>query len=246
MEYSKLTNGAFDFSLFHLTDLWGFSSSHGPKIPLREEIEYALKNSGYKNVIVNNNSIKLLNNVSLDFGGIAQGKIIGEIAGYFIKNGLKDFLINASGDIYIKGKFKNERLWKIAIADPFDANNYIGNIQLSDICIITSGDYEKFITGEDGIKYHHIINPKTGYPAINGVHSVTVISKNPAKTDALATAVFVMGEREAIAFANQTDDVDVIIVSGDKNNCKVSLSKNITANKKADRNYEFIYSGLKN
>jgi len=242
MEYSKLTDGAFDFSLFNITDLWGFSSSKGSKIPSKEEIKNALRNTGYKNVVINNNRIKLLNNVSLDFGGIAQGKIIGEIAGYFMKNGLKDFLINASGDVYVKGKYHNERLWKIAVGDPFDKNNYIGSIQLSDTCIITSGDYEKFITGNDGVNYHHIINPKTGYPAFNGVHSVTVISKDPAKTDALATAVFVMGERGAIDFANQTDDVDVIIVSGDKTNYKVSASKNIILKKLSDRNYEFIYT----
>ncbi|MBN2544896.1 MAG: FAD:protein FMN transferase [Spirochaetes bacterium] len=244
IEYSRLTDGAFDFSLFNITDLWGFSSPKGPKIPAREEIEYALKSTGFKNVIINNNNVRLLNNVSLDFGGIAQGKIIGEIADFLIKNGVKDFLINASGDIFIKGKYQNKRLWKIAITDPFDKNNYIGSIQLKDVCIITSGDYEKFITGNDGVNYHHIIDPKTGYPAFNGVHSLTVISSNPAKTDALATALFVMGERGAIDFANQTDDVDVIVASGNENNYKVTVSKNILLKKISEKNYEFIYTKI--
>lgn len=245
IEYSKLTDGAFDPAIFNITKLWGFSSIDGPFIPEKNQIEDGLKKSGYKNIIIQKDKVKLLNDVSFDFGGIAQGKIIGEIAKYLISNNIKDFLINASGDIYIKGKFKGERLWRIAIANPFDKNKYLGFINLSDVCIITSGDYEKFVTDKNGINYHHILDPKTGYSAINNVHSVTVINKDPAKTDALATAIFVMGEKKGIEFANSTNDVDVIIISGDRSNYKISTSKNITFNKIENDMYEFNYNPIK-
>lgn len=241
IEYSKLTDGAFDASLYNVTKLWGFSSSEGPFIPDKNEINNALKYTGYKNIIVKDQEVLLLNNISLDFGGIAQGKIIGEIANFFKEKSVKDFLINASGDIYISGKFKGERLWRIAIASPYEKDKFIGFINLTDVCIITSGDYEKFVLDKDGKKYHHIINPKTGFPVDNNVHSVTVICKDPVKTDALATGIFVMGEKKGVQFANEHNDVDVIIISGEKENYKISTSKNITFEKIDKHIYEFIY-----
>lgn len=236
---SKLSKGNFDLALFNITELWGFSSGD-PKLPDNNIIKNELKKTGYTNVIINKKEVKLLNGVSLDLGGVAKGRIINLIAVFLKQNGFKDFIINGGGDLIVSGKFQNIRPWRIAIVDPFDKNDFLGFIALTDKSIVTSGDYERSFI-KDGVNYHHIIDPKTGYPSTNEVHSVTVISSDSTKADAMATAVFVMGEKKGIEFANKTDDLDVIIITGDKDNKKISYSNKITAKKTDKGKWEFTY-----
>ena len=161
---SKLTDGAFDPSLFYLINLWGFDSDVY-KVPDSDKIKNELIRIGYKNIIIDGNTVKLENDISLNFGAIAKGRIIGEISNYLKKRGIKDYLINGGGDIVVSGKFEGKRLWRIAISDPFERNKLIGVIELTNCSVVTSGDYERSFTGNDGKLYHHILDPKSGYPA---------------------------------------------------------------------------------
>ncbi len=236
---SEFTHGAFDPSLYHLIDLWGFESGEY-KVPDNLSIQKSLKKSGYKNIIINGNAIKLKNNVSLDLGAIAKGRIIGAISKFLKENGIKDFLINGGGDLVVKGKFEGKRLWRIAVLDPFERNKLIGVIELTDCSVVTSGDYERNFIGKDGKIYHHIIDPKTGYPADNEVHSVTVITDEPGKADALATALFVMGVKKGLDLTNKNSDINVIFITGDKENKKISVSKDVIKNKESSNYWNFI------
>ena len=104
-----------------------------------------------------------------------------EMDDYIKSQNIKDYLINGGGDIIVRGLYQGKRLWKIAIQSPFDNDSLIGYIDATNSSIVTSGDYERFFIGADGKRYHHIIDPKTGYPADNNLHSLTLITKNLSK-----------------------------------------------------------------
>jgi thiamine biosynthesis lipoprotein len=244
LELAELSEGTFDPSLYNLTDLWGFEKGNN-KVPQKDDIIQALTNSGYKNVLIKDDIVKLINNVSIDLGGIAKGKIIGKLSDYLLENGINDYIINGGGDLVVEGRYEGKRLWNIAIINPFHKENLIGVISLSDKSIVTSGDYERFFLGNDGTCYHHIIDPKTGYPADNGIHSVTLITEDPAKADALATAVFVMGIESGLKFVNSIDDLEAIIVAGTEKNMEISTSNKIIVEKKDDGMYKFVLEDSK-
>ncbi|MBP7553871.1 MAG: FAD:protein FMN transferase [Spirochaetes bacterium] len=225
--YAELTGGLFDPTLYNVIELWGFESGDN-RIPGKEEISAALKNVGYKNVTIDNKTIALSNGASLDLGGIAKGAIIGEIAEYLKSAGVKDFLINGGGDIVVGGLYAGQRKWRIAIADPYNQNETIGMLELSDCSIVTSGDYERYFISEDGIRYHHIIDPRTGSPADNGVHSVTIIADSPVKADALSTALFVAGVEDGLDIVKKIAGVKAIFISGDKDEFKPDYSDNVS------------------
>ncbi|HOF00943.1 MAG TPA: FAD:protein FMN transferase [Spirochaetota bacterium] len=225
--YAELTDGLFDPALYNVIELWGFESGEN-KIPEIKEILAALKSSGYKNVAIDGKTIVLSNGASLDLGGIAKGAIIGKIAEYLKSVGLKDFLINGGGDIVVGGLYAGQRKWRIAIANPFNQNETVGMVELTDCSVVTSGDYERYFISEDGIRYHHIIDPRTGTPANNGVHSATVIADSPVKADALSTALFVAGVKEALELVKKTTGVKTIFISGNKEDFKLDYSDNIS------------------
>lgn len=194
---ARATEGAFDPALGNLITLWGFDrindSAFKPTIPSDSQIEEALEKSGYENILLENDVVILNNSVKLDLGGIVKG--------YAIDRGLsiaKEMdpeatgYIDAGRDIGIIGPKFGGEYWAIAVQDPRgDSGEYIDLVYLKKGAIVTSGDYERFFM-MDGVRYHHILNPKTGYP-IRETISTTVISPDAMDADAFSTAAFVLG-----------------------------------------------------
>jgi FAD:protein FMN transferase len=242
VKYSYETNGTFDPSLYNLISLWGFDSDKANRVPTEAELNSTLQSIGYKNIIVDNNRVILKNNVSIDLGGIAKGKIISEIRNLLNVNKINDFIINGGGDLIVSGKYEGKRLWKIAITDPFDANRFMGVIELSDCRVATSGDYERNFIGPDGKFYHHIFDPKTGYPVNNNVHSVTLISYIPSRNDIFpSVSFFVMGAKAGLDFIKKENNISLIYVTGNKDDVKIQTSEDISMHKKDNNQFEFIY-----
>ncbi|HOJ63556.1 MAG TPA: FAD:protein FMN transferase [Spirochaetota bacterium] len=237
--FATITDGAFDPSLYNLIKLWGFEDDKN-RVPKKDEIKESLLKSGYKNIFIDKNSkkISLKNETSLDLGAIAKGRIVDEISNFIKKNGITDFIVNAGGDLFVSGLFNGKRKWKIAIADPFNKNDVIGLIEISDMAIVTSGDYERFFV-DNGNIYHHILDPVTGYPVNNGLHSITLIADNTTKADALATALFVMGEEKALNFVNKDKNLFLILISGTRDNPKINFSSNISGFKDSTNRWQF-------
>jgi thiamine biosynthesis lipoprotein len=136
--------------------------------------------------------------VKLDLSGIAKGRIVDLIRDYIRSEGYENFLIDAGGDIYVSGRNSQRKLWRIAIQDPVKKTEYRGILEKKDTAIVTSGDYERFFI-EDGKRYSHLFNPKTGYPVSN-MKSVTILLPETAFADAVATAVFAMGSERGFNF----------------------------------------------
>ncbi len=215
-KYYYLTDKAFDVTIGKITTLYNF---YKDRIPTDNEIKKNLKFIGMNNIIFSNGRIKLLkNNMKIDLGGIAKGYIIDKFSEFIKKRGYKNFLINIGGDMYASGKNKNNKKWMIGIQDPKDNDKIIKKIAVSDEAIVTSGDYERYVMRKNK-KYHHIIDPATGYPVWNNIISVTVISDKTIDADCLATAIFVLGAERSkkIIKKNFQDRIKYYIMTEKKN-----------------------------
>lgn len=210
-EFWLKSAGAFDITVGPLLDLWGFTDKKF-RIPERTEINKALKLVGMEKIVFveDDHMVKFsLPGVKIDLGAIAKGYAIDCAVKKLKEGNIKNCLINAGGDIYCLGT-KLGKPWEVAIQDPRE-NDLIGYLELKDQAVATSGDYAQYFTRKNK-RYSHIFNPRTGFPVHSGVISVTVIAPDALTADALATAIFVLGEQKGLELAKRFAGVKVKIV----------------------------------
>lgn len=210
--WAQKSRGAFDPTVAPLLDAWGVSSGPRPP-PSKQTVAEALAKTGWEKVRWDKNANSLdLKGAALDFGGIAKGYSLDKAATALKKMGLFNFLINAGGDIYINGS-KGKRPWIIAIQHPRDEASFLRTVSPKEGSLVTSGDYERYYEWE-GKRIHHIIDPRTGYPA-RAFQSVSIWAKTAMKADALATAVFALGKEEGLKFLESEPDAEGLLVADD-------------------------------
>lgn len=225
---SKLTSGAFDISYASMDKIWKFDGSM-KEMPTPEAIKKSVEKVGYQNIILNpkDTTIFLKNQgMKLGLGGIGQGYIADKIKIVLQEKGCTSGLVNVSGDINTWGTQPNGDTWTVGIVNPMNKNKIFATFPLNDSAVETSGSYEKFVTF-NGIRYTHIIDPRTGYPA-SGIVSVSVFAKQTELADALATGIFVLGVEVGLDLVNQLKGIGCIIVD-DKG--AIHVSKNIDIKK---------------
>ncbi len=193
---SDLTNGKFDISIAPLLEIWGFYGKE-KRIPGKKEIERAKRLVDYKKIKIIGDSIFIPEDMKIDLGGIAQGFAADRVVDILRKHNIKSAIINIAGEVYAIGKSPKNRPWVVGIKHPRQ-DGVIEKVGLVDCALSTSGDYEKFFI-VDGVRYAHIIDPKTGYPA-RDFASVTIIAENTTFADGIATAVSVMGAEKGKKF----------------------------------------------
>lgn len=194
---AEYTGGFFDPTILPLVLLWGFDTD-SPRLPKREEVAAALELVGYRNVEARSDGIFKPRETQIDLSGIAQGKAVDLVRDFLKGEGYEDFLVNASGDIYVSGRNAERKKWRVAIQDPVRQDRYTGIVDKSDVAVVTSGDYERFFT-EGGTRYCHLMNPFTGFPQ-SDLKSVTILARDAVTADFLSTAVFVMGSAKGFEF----------------------------------------------
>jgi thiamine biosynthesis lipoprotein len=212
LRISKLTEGAFDISYASMDRIWKFDGSL-KTMPSEAEIKNSVSMVGYENIILDNvNSTVFLKipGMKIGFGAIGKGYAADKAKTLLMEKGVAAGIINASGDMNTWGKKPDGSDWKVAITNPFDKDKAFALLPIKEGAVVTSGDYEKYVEF-NGIRYAHIINPKTGYPA-TGIISATVFAPSAELADALATSVFVMGIEVGLALINQLPDIECIIV----------------------------------
>jgi len=210
--WANKSRGAFDPTVAPLLDLWDVSSGPHPP-PSKQETAKALEKTGWEKIRWDKEAKQVeLRSAALDFGAIAKGWALDKAAEAVRKTGLSNFLINAGGDIYIAGS-KGVKPWVIKIQHPRDEGGALRIVSPKEGALVTSGDYERFYEWE-GIRIHHILDPRTGYPA-KGFQSATVWADNAAKADALATAVFVMGKNDALKFLEDEPNAEGLLVTSE-------------------------------
>lgn len=215
LELCKSTNGALDVTVYPFVEEWGFVSKDY-KIPSKSRLSELSPLVDYRNVAQSGSELSFKKDgMKLDFGAVAKGCAADRVRG-ILKDKASSAIVNLGGTVLAYGKKQDGSFWRVGIADPDNSASYMGMLSCSDRIIATSGSYERCFTGEDGKTYSHIINPKTGIPVDNGILSVTVISDNGLRSDALSTALFVMGKDGAEKYYSENKDFDFIILTADK------------------------------
>lgn len=193
LDVAKNTDGAYDPTCKALTELWNITN--GGYLPSSAEIEKALEEVDYTAVTLENGVLS--SPYAIDLGGAAKGYALGKTVEY-LKKTTEYGKVSFGGNVGVFGKKPNGKAWEIGIKDPFDTSSVIGYISSEDEgYVAVSGDYERFFE-KDGVRYHHIFDPQSGYPVDNGVHSVAVYTETAALGDILSTALFVMGYEDTV------------------------------------------------
>ncbi|MGL4738733.1 MAG: FAD:protein FMN transferase [Cellulosilyticaceae bacterium] len=215
--YSELTDGSFDITVGPLVSLWriGFPEA---RVPSTSEIKAALPLINYKNVTLDEtqHTVYLTQpGMQIDLGGIAKGYAADEVVQVLKDNGVAHAIVDLGGNVYTLGSKVDGSPWKVGVQDPFNPRGaIIGYIPLTNKSAVTSGIYERFLEA-DGKKYHHILDPETGYPFSNEIVGVTIISETSMDGDALSTSVFSKGIEDGLAFVNALEGIDAIFISKD-------------------------------
>jgi len=200
LDIARQTAGAFDVTVYPLVKLWGFFGKN-PSLPADRDIRALLPHVGWRKLVVRDGRItKADPAVRIDLGGIAKGYAVGEAVKTIRAAGVQSALIDAGGDIYAIGTLSGQP-WKIGIRDP-RGDGVMGSLDVTDLTVVTSGDYERYFE-TNGVRYHHILDPKTGYP-VRGLRSATVITADAALGDGLSTALFVLGKERGLAFLEKS------------------------------------------
>jgi thiamine biosynthesis lipoprotein len=209
-EISELSEGGFDITIGPLTELW--REARKKKIPPSiEEVKEKLGLVNFKNIETDQEGKVFLKKkgMAIDLGGIAKGYAVDRAFELLKFLGYRNLIINAGGDLRVGG-LKNNQPWSIGIQNPRESQKLLARISVSDMAVVTSGDYERFFNYE-GKRYHHIFNPKDGFPT-DDCQSVTVLCKEGMIADALATAVFVLGPEKGYSLCRKLDGVECLIV----------------------------------
>jgi thiamine biosynthesis lipoprotein len=182
-------------------------------VPAPAEIRQALAGTGQGNLRLDSRRVeKAQPALAVDLGAIAKGYAVDRAVELLRRAGIESAAVNAGGNIRLIGDHDG-RPWRIAIQHPRDAAGQLALLELADVSVSTSGDYERFFE-QDGVRYHHIFDPRTGYPA-GRCRSVTVVTPSAALADALSTAAFVLGPEEGLALLRRFPATEGLIVAAD-------------------------------
>ncbi|OFI05825.1 thiamine biosynthesis lipoprotein ApbE precursor [Clostridium acetireducens DSM 10703] len=229
IHYSSISNGNFDITVGPYVKLWNIGTDK-ERIPSESEINSNKDLIGYKNIILdeNNKKIKLSKKgMIIDLGAIAKGYAADEVYKILKKNGINHAIVNLGGNIFALGSNPKGEPWKIGVQNPLTKRgNSIGTLDINNQSVVTSGIYERYFE-KDGKRYHHIINPFTGYPVDSNLASVTIISDKSIDGDALSTATFCLGVDKGMKLVENLRDVDAIFVTKDS---KVYVTSGIKDN----------------
>lgn len=232
LSISEKTDGAFDITIAPVMDLWGFYGSKF-RVPSHDELQTALSGVGYEKIQLDQNSISIPQNTCIDLGGIGKGYTSDRVASILKNNGVTSAIISLGGNVHAIGKKNNGEDWVVGITDPHNKSQLMGKLQIRDSAVITSGGYQRYFE-QDGTKYHHIIDPKTGKSADSGLASVTVTAASGTAADGLSTALFVMGIDKSLDFWKSNRNFDAIFVDNDG---KIYITEGIAAMFESDYDY---------
>jgi FAD:protein FMN transferase len=211
--FGNLTAGAFNIAASPLVRLWGFGGAPVPISPPSDRaISETLDLVDDRRLVLHDGTAFLpLKGMAVDVGGIAKGYAVDRAYDYCLSEGIRDFLIDFSGNVRAAGRPARGECWQVGIRDPFDGSHMLGKITLpSGMAVATSGSYERFVDVA-GKRFSHIIDPRTGYP-VSGTSSTTVLCPDAVTADALSTAFFVAGLEGASMLLKNVPSVDLLLV----------------------------------
>lgn len=212
--YNRCSQGSLDISIGQLIRLWGIGTD-GQRVPDDAELQELAGKNGCQYIILDQTEKTVTYTdacVEVDLGAIAKGYAADVIKAYLMQQNPQIFgILNFGGNIMTIGEKADGSAWNIGITNPFSPSEVYASISVKDQCVVTSGNYERyFIVGEK--RYHHILDPQTGYPAEQGIISATVIGDSSADCDALSTACYILGVEKALALIETMDGVEAVLI----------------------------------
>ena len=238
LELNKETDGAFDIAIYTVMEAWGFPTQNF-RVPSADELTGLLKHVDAAKISYDKDTREISfedDQMKIDLGGIAKGYTSSRIMDIFKENGITSGLVNLGGNVQALGTKTDGSNWRVAVQSPDDTEDYLGVLSIRDKAVITSGGYERYFE-QDGVTYHHIIDPKIGYPAENGLVSVTIVSSDGTLADGLSTSLFIMGEEKAAEFWKahsdefeailETDDGTIYVTEGLKDSFTTDLDMKV-------------------
>ena len=232
------TNGVFDITIYPIMQAWGFPTENY-RVPGKKELKKLRGLMGADHVLYDEKKQEVTLNkegMKIDLGGIAKGYTSSKVMDIFKENGISSAVISLGGNVQTLNGKPDGSDWRVAVENPADTGSYIGVLSIKDKAVITSGGYERYFK-QDGKTYHHIIDPSTGYPAENGLVSVTIVSSDGTLADGLSTSLFIMGEEKAAEFwkahSNEfeaifaTDDGTIYVTEGLKDSFTTDLDMKV-------------------
>lgn len=206
------TVGALDVTIYPVVRAWGFTTG-AYRVPEEAELARLLERVDYTRVALEGNSLTVPEGMELDLGAVGKGCAADRAESLLRELGVECAKLELGGNIHLIGTKPDGTPWRVAVRDPF-GEGYMGVLETDGGAVVTSGGYERYFT-QDGMTYWHIIDPKTGRPAGNGLVSVTVTAQSGVLADALSTALFVMGREEAEDFWRARQDFEFILIGED-------------------------------
>ena len=208
IRFGEMTDGAFDITWKAMEHLWHFNDSF--EVPSQSTVAEALQFVDFRQISIADQQVSLPEGSAIGLGGIAKGYAIDRAGAIVEESGFRDFLVNGGGDILARGT-RGTRPWSIGIRHPRGApDELLAKVLLSDASVVTSGDYERFRI-VDGVRYHHIVDPRTGYPA-GKCQAVTIVAETAEEADVLATAVFVLGHEKGLPLVASFPGVEAFVI----------------------------------
>lgn len=238
-EINSASGGALNITTLPLTKAWGFLSKEY-RIPDNSELELLLQKVNMQNVITDEKTVTCKDGTMIDLGSVAKGYASQKITEILSSYGITSAIISLGGNVQTLGTKPDGSLWNIVIADPQNSDTEtVGSLHIGQSAVVTSGAYQRFFE-KDGKKYHHILNPETGYPSDSDVLSVTVICSDGTYADGLSTALFVMGSEKAIdLYTSQKITFDAVIITKDNEVIVTDgIKDNFTLNENGIYHYE--------
>ena len=162
-----------------------------------------------------NYSVRMPAGTQISFGAVAKGCASNRAIEAMRNAGVESGIVSLGGNVQTLGLKPDGSNWTIAVEDPNDTGSYIGTLSVGETAVVTSGSYQRYFVGNDGVKYHHLIDPSTGKPAENGLVSVTVVCSDGTLADCLSTAMFILGEDAAIKYWRDNGGFDMIMITDD-------------------------------
>ncbi len=224
LKFSEQTGGAFDITVGLLQQLWGFKEDN-PHLPQEEEIVDALRHTGCQHMAFLDGSVRLKKDMIIDLGGISKGYAVDRVVHLLKEKGIAEGLVDAGGDLRIFGSKPDGSKWVIGIKHPKERGTVLGTFEIDSGAVATSGDYERSFI-ENGTRYHHIIDPRTGYPALECI-SVTILANDAVTADAFATGVFVLGPEKGMQLVEDLAQIEAVIAYRKNGKMEIVTSRGI-------------------
>ncbi len=243
----NLSGGALDLSVYPLYEAWGEFNDETGRIPSDDEIKQLRKNLGFgKTEITNfegeaNYSVRMPSGTQISFGAVAKGCASKYAIDAMRKSGVTSGIVSLGGNVQTLGTKPDGSNWTVAVEDPNDTGSYVGTLSVGETAIITSGSYQRYFTGSDGVKYHHLIDPSTGKPADNDLVSVTIVCSDGTLADCLSTAMFVLGESAALEYWRNNGGFEMIMITKDNEIlCTTGLLEVFTLTNRTDYTLKMV------